>query len=265
MDSALMPKLVCPESLSPLVPRNGKLTTEDGQHSYSLINGIPVCLYPAQPVGDDARWQSYYDWFSPFYDASERVLGKVITGVDVVAARSEIAAAIPACLSQAVLEVSPGPAIYQSAIAQCVGSAGHITALDISLGMLRQCQHQTQQQIPQPRLVCGNAAYLPFPTHSFDGLFHFGGVNLFSDPSRALSEFARVVKPDGWVIYGDEQFSTRWRSRNDWRAKILRRLNPGYDLTPPDTPSSLECLSEREVFAGLGYLRICRVINAFHG
>ena len=38
--------------------------------------------------------------------------------------------------------------------------------------------------------------YLPFKDESFDGLFHFGGLNLFNNPEMALDEFVCVVKKE---------------------------------------------------------------------
>lgn len=254
-----IPALVCPETGVRLVVRGEALWTADGSRHYPIVNGIPCCVYPSRPEGNDARWLRFYDWFSPFYEKSERILGRLITGVDIVAARKKVVEFLPISHGERLLEVSPGPGIYQSLLAQRVGEDGHITALDLSQGMLVQCRNNTRHQKPAPRLIRGNAAYLPFETGSFDGLFHFGGVNLFSEPARALTEFARVVRPGGWVAFGDEQFSPRWRERRGWRASVLRRMNPGYGRPAPDTPSSLECHHDHEVFGGLGYLRVCRV------
>jgi len=251
--------LVCPISHAPLFADEDKLCTADGEHCYPVVNGIPNCVVPLQLGEDDDHWSNYYDWFSPYYAWNERVLGRAITGVDIVRERKGVSDHIPASLGQTVLEVSPGPGIYQAALADKIGNQGQIVALDLSAGMLHQCRKVTADQVPKPVLVQGNAAYLPFETGCFDGLFHFGGVNLFSEPARALSEFARVVKPGGWVVFGDEHFSESWRNRRDWRVRLLRKMNPGFNRTPPTTPTSLECVAEREVIGGLGYLRICHV------
>ena len=55
-----------------------------------------------------------------------------------------------------------------------------------------------------PHYSISNATYLPFPSNFFDAVFHFGGFNEFSDHKRAGEEFARVVKPGGTVLFGDE-------------------------------------------------------------
>lgn len=251
--------LVCPISHEPLLVVDDMLCTESRAHCYPIVDGIPNCVVPLQLGEDDDRWSNYYDWFAPYYAWNERVLGRALTGVDIVRERQGVADHIPANPGQTVLEVSPGPGIYQAALADKVGIHGQIVALDLSAGMLNQCRKVTADQVPEPVLVQGNAAYLPFQTGCFDGLFHFGGVNLFSEPEKALSEFARVVKPGGWVVFGDERFSESWRGRRDWRVKFLRKMNPGYNRIPPSTPASLECAAEHDVIGGLGYLRVCRV------
>ena len=242
--------LVCPITHDPLFVVNDKLCTENGAHCYPIVNGIPNCVVPLYLGDDDARWSNFYDRISPFYAWSERVLGRAITGLDIVSEREGVVDLIPASPKQTILEVSPGSGIYQAALAKKVGIHGKIVALDLSAGMLNQCRKVTANQIPAPALVQGNAAYLPFETGCFDGLFHFGGVNLFSEPEKALGEFARVVKPGGWVVFGDERFSKSWQGRRDWRARLLRNMNPGYNRIPPATPISLECAAEHDVIGG---------------
>ncbi len=76
---------------------------------------------------------------------------------------------------------------------------------------------------------------------------------------RALEEFMRVVKPGGWVVFGDEQFSADWKKRTDWRAQALRYMNRGFECPPIAIPASLACISSYEVFGGIAYLKVCRV------
>ena len=42
------------------------------------------------------------------------------------------------------------------------------------------------------------------PSDFFDAVFHFGGFNEFFDAQTDRDEFARVVKPGGIVLFGDE-------------------------------------------------------------
>ena len=101
---------------------------------------------------------------------------------------------------------------------------GELVSLDLSLNMLRQCQKRNRDL--NIYLMHGNAQYLPFADNSFDALFHFGGVNLFNDPAKAIGEFIRVVRKDGLVSWGDEGISPNYR--NNFRKALLGKINPGF-------------------------------------
>ncbi len=91
---------------------------------------------------------------------------------------------------------------------------------------------------------------------SFDALFHFGGVNLFSDPGQALREFVRVVRPGGRIVWGDEHMSEQFS--HPIGRRVLPRMNPGFRKTPPPPPSGADVLARHEVYSGLGYLIVAR-------
>jgi len=72
---------------------------------------------------------------------------------------------------------------------------------------------------------------LPFPDGFFDAAFHFGGLNLFSDKRKALSEMARVVRLGGKVVAGDESMAP-WLRETEY-GKILLNSNHLYSYTTP--------------------------------
>lgn len=84
---------------------------------------------------------------------------------------------------------------------------GEIHANDISQEMVL---HTTKRVLKRPykkaRVFCSvcDATKLPYPDNFFDKAFHFGGINLFSDIKKGISEMDRVVKPGGRVLFGDE-------------------------------------------------------------
>lgn len=145
--------------------------------------------------------------------------------------------------------MSPGPGVFQPYIREIIGRDGEFAALDLSLGMLKQCR---KRQALGVMLAQGNGSHLPFADESFEALFHFGGVNLFENPGRALNEFVRVVRKGGVVSWGDEGFSLALP--DSWKKKFVSKMNPGYKARRLAKPSGLINIKEFEVYGGYAYL-----------
>jgi ubiquinone/menaquinone biosynthesis C-methylase UbiE len=245
--------LICPETQEKLNFTGSNYLRTDG-FSYPVNNEILSAVYPKELAGDDAKFNRMYNFYAPLYDLNERVMGKLLTGVDMVKGRKEIVSKLGLLPGMRVLEVSPGPGVFQKFLKHEIGENGELVALDLSMGMLRQCQKKNGNF--NVHLVHGNAQYLPFADNTFDALFHFGGVNLFNDPDKAISEFIRVVKKDGIVSWGDEGFSPNYR--NERRKKIMLRINPGFAKPRPLIPDNVYDVNENEVYDGLAYLVVAR-------
>jgi len=245
--------LRCPEVGTALTPVQDGYVREDGL-KYPIINDIVSIVYPSSLKGEDAAYNRFYNLFAPFYDRSERFFGKLITGMDVIEGRKDIVSRLHLSKGLRVLEVSPGPGVFQGLLREHLTDEGDLVSLDLSMGMLRQCQLRNSRL--NVHLVHGNAQFLPFADNSFDALFHFGGVNLFNDPDKAIQEFIRVVKKNGAVSWGDEHFAESYRS--DFRKKILTMLNPGFQRPMPGIPATLHDTKIHEVYGGLGYLVVGR-------
>lgn len=242
--------LRCPETGQMLKPcPDGLQRLGDGK-VYVDHDGIAALVYPHQLDGDDAKMNRLYEKLAPFYDWTERVLGRLLTGLDMQKGREDIVNRLHLLPGMRLLEVSPGPGVFQALLRAAVGRAAHLAALDLSLNMLRQCRQQHAAE--RVELIQGNAQHLPFADNAFDALFHFGGVNLFNDPNRALAEFVRVVRPGGIVAWGDEQMSDEFQ--HPVGRRVLPRMNPGFFKTPPPTPAGLTELQRHVVYGGLGYL-----------
>ena len=216
---------------------------------YHIRDGILSMVFPENLGGDDARWNRFYDSFAPFYSFTQRIVGRLLLGMDTTKAWKEIADLLRLKPALRVLEVSPGPGVMLGLLRKQIGPIGQLVAVDLSTSMLRQCaKHGSSDSC----LVHANGQYLPFADDSFDALFHFGGINLFNDPQKALAEFVRVVKKGGTVSWGDEGFSDSYRE--GFRKKVLVRMNPGYLRSRPPVPATLENTETHTVFGGLGYL-----------
>jgi ubiquinone/menaquinone biosynthesis C-methylase UbiE len=250
-DSWLLEVLRCPQTHDLLQQKGDLLIRPDGQ-SYPIIRGIPSLVFPAASVGEDAKWQRFYDWYAPIYDFNERFLGHILTGLDIPKERVQLISLLGLKRGTSILEVSPGPGVYQKLIRGHIGNQARYAAVDLSMGMLNQCQKRNQEL--NVALVHANASHLPFADESFDALFHFGGVNLFDEPEGALAEFVRVVRTGGIVSWGDEGSSSS--IPDGWKKRFLTRMNPGYLKPRPPIPKGLSNIKQLEVSGGYGYLII---------
>jgi ubiquinone/menaquinone biosynthesis C-methylase UbiE len=197
------------------------------------------------------REQSYYEnnsqdydaiirWmFESFYEDEDRVREGM---VDVLKPEG----------SSRILETGCGTCLDSFRIARRLGPGGELFLQDFSPHMLRLGRERMRMLAasePMPRLdfFLGNATRLPFPDGYFDGAFHFGGLNCFSDKAAAIREMARVVKIGGRVVFGDESLAPWLRSTT--YGKILLNSNALYRS---ETPIDLLPDSARE--AGLQWI-----------
>jgi ubiquinone/menaquinone biosynthesis C-methylase UbiE len=241
-----------PETLKPL--KHNGINFESEEKVYEIKNNILSIVYPDDIGGTDAKYNKFYNLFAPLYDLNERVMGRLLAGVDMIKWRKKIVSYLGLESGMKILEVSPGPGVFQKFLRDGIGENGELVALDLSMGMLRQCQKRNEALKVQ--LIHGNAQFLPFADNSFDALFHFGGVNLFNDPQKAINEFIRVVKKDGIVSWGDEGFSENYR--NELRKKIMLKVNPGFTKPHPLIPETVYDVKENVVYDGMAYLVVAK-------
>ncbi len=245
--------LRCPETQQRFEADEGALRRADGRR-FPDRDGFASLAFPAALGGDDQRMNRLYERIAPVYDLSERVLGWLLTGVNVATSRDAMVSLLDLRPGMRLLEVSPGPGVFLARLRERIGPESEFTAVDLSLAMLRQCRNLHAAQ--NVELILANAQHLPFADESFDALFHFGGVNLFNDPARALGEFVRVVRRGGLVAWGDEQMSDRFR--HPIGRRLLPKINPGFLRLPPPAPPGLVDIRRHEVHGGLGYLATAR-------
>ena len=249
LPSWLLEILRCPETHARLQLEGDHLTRPDGM-TYSIVRGIPSLVYPQTLLSEDAKWQRFYDWFAPLYELNEKFFGRLLLGLDMVQERTRIVSLLGLRQGMTTLEVSPGPGVYQRDIRAAIGSDARFAAVDLSLGMLTQCQKR--HSALNVSLIQANGSHLPFADESFDALFHFGSVNLYDEPVQAIAEFVRVVRKGGIVSWGDEHLPAT--APDGWKKRFLLRMNPGYLKLPPPIPTHLSNVKQTEVAGGYGYL-----------
>jgi demethylmenaquinone methyltransferase/2-methoxy-6-polyprenyl-1,4-benzoquinol methylase len=92
-----------------------------------------------------------------------------------------------------VLDVAAGTAVSTKALS---ATGAWAVATDFSVGMLAAARNGARQL---PR-VAGDAMRLPFADESFDAVTISFGLRNVEDPSAALRDFARVVRPGGQLL-----------------------------------------------------------------
>ena len=117
-----------------------------------------------------------------------------------------------------VLDVACGRGAVLFPAAECVGPDGHIIGIDLAEGMARETQVEIQRRgLNQADARQMDAEHLSFPDSYFDFVLCGFSLQFFPHLDRALSEFNRVLKPDGHIAV------TTWAAddeRWDWFEEL---------------------------------------------
>ena len=95
-----------------------------------------------------------------------------------------------------VLDLASGTGEPAISLAQRVAPSGHVTALDLSAGLLEIAAQRAQARgLANFTTYQGDAHSLPFPENSFDLATSRFGVMFFTDPGLAFRQLRRVLVP----------------------------------------------------------------------
>jgi demethylmenaquinone methyltransferase/2-methoxy-6-polyprenyl-1,4-benzoquinol methylase len=94
-----------------------------------------------------------------------------------------------------ILDVAAGTAGVSIQLAE--RSAGRVTGIDLTEGMLREGQRKLRDEALGTRvdLVVGRAEEMPFAAETFDGLTFTYLLRYVADPAATLRELVRVLRP----------------------------------------------------------------------
>ncbi|NNC98872.1 MAG: methyltransferase domain-containing protein [Gammaproteobacteria bacterium] len=113
-------------------------------------------------------------------------------------------------------------------IAPLLGEDGHIFAQDYASQMLASAAERCDQLYGlsnyKIEFSVSDATNLPFCDDYFDAVYHFGGLNLFTDIARGIAEMDRVVRDGGRVVFGDEGIPA-WLKNTEYGSMIINN-NP---------------------------------------
>jgi ubiquinone/menaquinone biosynthesis C-methylase UbiE len=103
-----------------------------------------------------------------------------------------------------VLEVGPGNGTYSVAAAQVIGPQGKLVTIDIEPKMIaRVDQKIATQGLTNIETRVADVYDLPFDDASFDLIYMITVINEIPDIPQALSEFHRVLKPSGKLVFSE--------------------------------------------------------------
>lgn len=211
----------------------GELVAANGD-TFPIRQGI-ARLVPgsAQASPDVARNREYYAAVGDLYDKGMDWLFKSFR-LDEAKVRDQMIDWLELEPGSRVLETGAGTCRDSTSIAARLGDSGQLFATDLSAEMLLGGQHRLEASgalRSRIELATADATCLPFSDGFFDAAYHFGGLNLFSDRALGLREMARVVRPGGKVVVGDEGVAP-WLRGTEY-GKILLNSNPLYEHAPP--------------------------------
>jgi len=95
-----------------------------------------------------------------------------------------------------VLDVATGTGLAAAECLSAVGPNGHVVAADLSESMVEQAKRRLSAA-PNVTFAVEDGQSLSFTNGTFDALICSLGLMFFPDPSRGLSEFLRVLRPEG--------------------------------------------------------------------
>jgi len=155
----------------------------------------------------------------------------------------------PLAKNSKVLDAATGKGAVLAAAARTLDPQAQLVGIDISPKMLQ----ETKKRVPAwVELKEMDAEHLVFSDQSFDIVFCAFAIYFFPDVKAVLSEFKRVLKPNGRIAISS--FGKR-HSLTEWTYNRARELGAKQELIihPFDTPDSLKNLLEA---AGLKNIEI---------
>ncbi len=100
-----------------------------------------------------------------------------------------------------VLEVAPGPGYFAIELSKL--GKYKIIGMDISQDFVEIARRNAKDAGVDIEFQQGNVSEMPFPDNKFDFIFCSAAFKDFKDPSKALDEMYRVLKPSGMVLIVD--------------------------------------------------------------
>ncbi len=111
---------------------------------------------------------------------------------------------LPIKKGQIVVDYGCGPARYIKNASKTIGSTGKLWAVDIHPLAIEYVKHKIDKyKLNNVEAVLANGYSCPIPDNSADVIYALDMFHMIEKPGELLSEFARMLKPQGIVIIED--------------------------------------------------------------
>ena len=173
-----------------------------------------------------------------FDESRARQLETLYRTRDVRRRRALVREALAARAGERILDVGCGPGFFVEELLDEVGPEGAVMGLDTSPPMLaaaaeRCARHANASFRP------GDATALPVPEESFDAALCVQVLEYVADPTAALAQMHRALRPGGRVVVWDVDWATvSWHSEDPARMERVLRAWDAH-LTHPSLPRTL--------------------------
>jgi len=184
---------------SPIYDEIRNILIDDHDDIFIHENGIMQLVDETHIVGNNRKYLKLYDKIAPLYRMSNAIYFKWKFGGE-RNYRQEFLSELEINPNDRVLETSVGAGDNFRFLREDITLFG----LDLSYGMLKQAQKNLKRWKRNAYLLQGNAEVLPFKDHSFDVVFHVGGINFFNNKREAILEMIRVAKSGTKIVIVDE-------------------------------------------------------------
>jgi ubiquinone/menaquinone biosynthesis C-methylase UbiE len=105
-----------------------------------------------------------------------------------------------------VLDAATGTGLVLRAVVPRLDPGGTLTGIDLSTAMLA----VARQALPDAVFVTADALALPFDDESFDLVTCVTAIHLISDPTAALLEWRRALRPTGRIVVANFTAISNW-------------------------------------------------------
>jgi demethylmenaquinone methyltransferase/2-methoxy-6-polyprenyl-1,4-benzoquinol methylase len=140
--------------------------------------------------------QQMFASIAPAYDRTNSVLSLGIHHIW----RKKTVQVSGARTGMSVLDCATGTGDLALEFKKTVGLAGHVIGTDFCPEMMETAPSKSEAKQLHVQFEVADAMNLPYPNHTFDISSISFGIRNVDDPSIALKEMARVVKPGGKVM-----------------------------------------------------------------